>query len=644
MNGLDEAGPRCGAGFSARAARLQPASYDDEARTIDVVWTTGAVVRRRDWMGDFDEELSLEPGAVRLERLNAGAAVLNSHWASDARDVVGAVVPGSAVIENGVGRARVQLSGARDVASIVERVREGTLRHVSVGYAVHAFEESQRQGDVPLVRVTDWEPMEVSLVAIPADAGAAVRAATFARSEPKRAASDAVSQSMEGEMDETEDRGQTAVQETPPDLQAVRAEATQAERRRQREIRRAAQAAGLGDEFAERLIDGDVSLDAARGQIIDEMARRAPRIDATHRVDVGSSAGDTAELRRAMGTALAHRFGVRSVDLDERAREFRGLSLLQMAAECLETGGVSTRRMTPDAIARRAMDGVGDFPSLLADVAHNVVLDAFQAAPGIYRQIARRRDFSDFKPHNFSLPTTFPAFEQLADDQADIKFGKLTDSKEQIALVTRARRIGLTRQALVNDDLDAFGDLARQIGRVAANIENAAVVGILEANPTMADGSALFHAANHGNLTSSGTVVSVGSLGIGRTMMRKQTDVNGVKLNLSPRYLVTSPDHETLAEQHTAQIAPTVATDDNPFRGRLVALSDANLTGNPWYLLADPLDAPVVVYGYLRGQDLPLVTQHEQSAFDGLVWKVTHDFGAGVVDYRGGYRNAGAAS
>ena len=60
--------------LQTRQARFEPKSADAEARTIELTWTTGATVRRRDWFGDArDEQLMLDDGAVRLDRLNNGA-------------------------------------------------------------------------------------------------------------------------------------------------------------------------------------------------------------------------------------------------------------------------------------------------------------------------------------------------------------------------------------------------------------------------------------------------------------------------------------------------------------------------------------------------------------------------------------------
>lgn len=159
-----------------RAARdlmpVVPASWNEARRTIDVVWSTGAAVRRDDGNDGFLEELDL--AGARLGRLNSGAPFLKVHRAETIADVLGSVVSGTARIEGGQGLAIIKLSGAASDASDVIKIVEGSIRFVSVGYRVHS---AQRAGErrPPFVRVTDWEPMEISAVPIPADAGAHVR-------------------------------------------------------------------------------------------------------------------------------------------------------------------------------------------------------------------------------------------------------------------------------------------------------------------------------------------------------------------------------------------------------------------------------------------------------------------------------------
>ena len=162
-----------------RAAEVRASSFDEAAHTIEIVWTTGATVRRYSWeCGPYDEILEVSAKSVRLERLNAGAPFLNTHSSRDLSQVIGSVVPGSAKIEGGRGTATILLSRAQADADIVQKIRDGVIRNVSAGYIRHQIEKTESDdGKVPVWRVTDWEPCEISAVPIPADPGAQTRSA-----------------------------------------------------------------------------------------------------------------------------------------------------------------------------------------------------------------------------------------------------------------------------------------------------------------------------------------------------------------------------------------------------------------------------------------------------------------------------------
>ncbi len=142
------------------------------------MWTTGATVRRTDWWDgtEYDEVLSVEPGAVRLERLNRGAPFLDAHCSYALASVIGSVVPGTAKIADGQGTATIRLSKAEGVADTVQKIREGVICNVSVGYWVHKVVKTEGdRGTVDRWDVVDWEPLEISAVPIPADPGSQIR-------------------------------------------------------------------------------------------------------------------------------------------------------------------------------------------------------------------------------------------------------------------------------------------------------------------------------------------------------------------------------------------------------------------------------------------------------------------------------------
>jgi len=159
--------------------RADVGTVDAEKRTVDLIFSTGAAVVRSDfWSGkQYREVLSMEPAHVRLARLNAGAPLLDAHSAWSIADVLGTVESGTARIEKGHGLATVRFAtGDPDVDRVWNKVQQGIVRSVSVGYRVYKFQEdTPKDGGIPTRTAIDWEPFEISMVPMPADTGAKVR-------------------------------------------------------------------------------------------------------------------------------------------------------------------------------------------------------------------------------------------------------------------------------------------------------------------------------------------------------------------------------------------------------------------------------------------------------------------------------------
>jgi transcriptional regulator with XRE-family HTH domain len=156
-------------------------TVDEEARTVEVVFTTGAEVPH--WMNTAEgprrviTRARLTAEAARLDRLNEGAPVLDGHMDLTARDVIG-VVESARIEEGRRGVALLRFSRAEEVEPIWQKVREGTLRNVSMGFFVHEAEilsEPDGDGFREVWELVDWEPFELSMVAIGADPGARVQ-------------------------------------------------------------------------------------------------------------------------------------------------------------------------------------------------------------------------------------------------------------------------------------------------------------------------------------------------------------------------------------------------------------------------------------------------------------------------------------
>ena len=168
------------------------------------------------------------------------------------------------------------------------------------------------------------------------------------------------------------------------------------------------------------------------------------------------------------------------------------------------------------AIAERAFMATSDLPIILSNVANKSLRTAYEAAPRTFTTWARRTTAPDFKTINRIFMSDAPKLEKVTEN-GEFKRGVVSEGQETYQLATVGKVIGLTRQAIVNDDMSAFTRIPAMFATAAANYESDIVYAILTANAALADGSALFHAANHANLTSTGTVIDITSLGeIGR--------------------------------------------------------------------------------------------------------------------------------
>lgn len=160
--------------------RLAPVqSIKAESRTVTVMWSAGARVRRYDWWEDehFIEELDMSSSAVDMTRLMSGAPVLNTHDSSRLDSVLGVVE--RAWLQDGKGYAELRFSEREDVQPFWRDVESGIIRNVSVGYSIIEMREVGRDKETGyrVLRAVKWQPFEISMVPVGADAEAGTRAA-----------------------------------------------------------------------------------------------------------------------------------------------------------------------------------------------------------------------------------------------------------------------------------------------------------------------------------------------------------------------------------------------------------------------------------------------------------------------------------
>jgi len=405
----------------------------------------------------------------------------------------------------------------------------------------------------------------------------------------------------------------------------------------------------LNSDFVVAQLAANATMDAARDAALEVLAKAQPQRSAGI-IEMGRDERETAFA--GMEAALANRVGRKDPDFAKGpGRAYAHMSLREMARAAVAVSGGKPDGLAPLDIAGAAlgmpnfmaaagMHTTSDFPLILGNVARKTLLDAYTAASSEWRTVARVVNQSDFKPNSYLRLSEAPALLEVP-EAAEFKYGAMGEYGETLALKTWGRIIAITRQAIINDDLSAFTRLPTLYGRSAANLVSSLVWGIFSGNPTMADGTALFH-ANHGNLAGSATAVTEPGLAAALTAMRKQTSESGNPIDVMPRYLIVSPDKEFEAKK-------LLATSFNLTDGSSVVVGNGLtlvvtpwLTGNTWFLSANPMDGETVFVSFLNGVEEPRIEQRVGFEVDGLEIKAALDVNAAPIDWRYLYKNAGA--
>lgn len=613
-------------------------SFDEGARTVEIVYATSTPVGRR----SFREILEISETAIRTDRLDTGTVhLIRDHmpWG----DPLGRVI--SHRVEDGLAIATVRLSDSPDNAGVVADIQSGVIRSVSVGYLIHGYSDATDEATGVTTRtVTAWEPYEISLTVIPADTQAAIRSddrmaerldAIEAALRATLAAphgSDPAGATVTTEDEPAATRGDQLTEEearVPEDIAIQTAVA--AERARVRDIQSMATRHGLDAAFVTQHVDAGSDLDAVRAAALDMIASSAaPDVStATSTVRVVRDERETL-VQRAEAALVSRATGEAPSD---EARELRGLSLVEMARRFSGAGdSVSAARAVDEALTQRSgMHSTSDFAAVLGNTVARTLRAAYENSQRTFTPFTRTVELTDFRPVTRVALGDAPKLEKVAEG-AEFTHGTIGETGESFALASYGKIVSVTRQAIINDDLSAFTRLPAMYGARAAELEADLVYGVLSGNAAMSDGKALFH-AGHGNVLTGG--LDVDGLSKVRALGRKQTGIDGAKINVSFITLIVHPDDETAAEKILGSIAPSASGEFNPFVGRMQIVSDPRVPEGQWFAAASPNLVDTIELGFLSGQRGIQTFTRDGWEVDGVEVKARLDVGAKAIDWRG---------
>lgn len=635
-----------------RTMPMQVREVSEQERTVKLSFSSEKPVER--FFGP--EILCHDEGCVDLNRLQNVGSVLFHHG----RDPVYGSLPIAKIVSLSIdgekkrGEAVVSFDTDEKSDLIYQKVKSGSLKGISVGYIVNAYEEvrtgktsSNGRFTGPCYVATKWEPMEISFEPVPADDGVGA-----GRNKNPESGEDGMSavtdKNNPGPVAAPEHGGERGAPQpaAPAPVGVPTTDNTETERQRCTEIYT------LCREFdidAQEFIQQGKTIDEVRTIILNDLKRS--RTPLTSHVMVVADEED--KYRAAARDGLLLRMGETIEKPAPGADSFRGMSLHQLMADCAMRCGVrDAHRLSPDELWREmAVQSRGQFAdtssfvSIINSTLYATIAKAYATAPTTYQYWTSTGSNPDFKKMTrYRLAATGEMQEIPENGEFKTVGGK--DEGVETGLKTYGKKFGFSRQTIINDDLGTVSRLITAQVRSNQRFINQKCYEALTKNAKIYDGKNLFDASHHNLFT--GAEPSIASFNEMIVAMSQQKDIdNKGVLNIKPRFVLAPVALGMAIRQILESTAdPNGANSGvvNPMRGAFQLITDAQLDiANPegYYAVADPNDVDTIEVTYLNGKRTP--TLESRASWDtlGIEYRMFHDFGINIIDYRGMSYNPG---
>lgn len=318
----------------------------------------------------------------------------------------------------------------------------------------------------------------------------------------------------------------------------------------------------------------------------------------------------------------------------------------------IDNDTIRTAYEVDKAITAAASFSTVSLSGILSNVANKVLLESYTAVNAVAPLIALESDVPDFKQATRYRMTGLDTFDKVG-PEGELKLASVNDTTFSNKAETYGVVLTLTRQAIINDDLGAFMQLPRMMGRRAAIARERALFELLLANPDN-----FFSAGNKNYISGADTALSIGGLTKAEQTMADQTDANGLPILVTPAILLVPTSLKVTAQQLMTEtrVNETTATGkpspaNNPHAGKwqpvaspfLNAMGLAGSSATAWYLLANPQDVAAMEIVYVQGRRQPVIESGETDFKTlGMYFRAYWDFGVALQDPKAAVKAAGA--
>lgn len=412
-------------------------------------------------------------------------------------------------------------------------------------------------------------------------------------------------------------------------------------------------------EDTSKYITNGTSVDTVRAAILNNMRATGAPIASRGRAELITDEQD--KFRAAAGDALVMRSGINLQNPAEGARQLMGMSLRDLAIECMGKEGQTglTRRSADELygmlMSRQFYNPTAAFPAILDNAINKAYVEGHNTVAVTFDQWTKKGSLKDFKTHdNNYLAGPVGEFLEVPEG-GELKHDVFKDEKLPTRrLRTYGRQFTLTRQAFINDDIDLVTRIPAKYAASARKTINKQCYQILVNNPAVYDGTQLF-SSKHYNLLAKGTGITREAVQGMILALQNQHDQFGEAIIIRPAIIIVPSGY--MFDMYTLFFSPTINTSDNTqavnplyaYKDSITVVEDPTINalcggfGNkmPWWLLGSKDDTDFVEVDYLNGQEIPTIRRMETPGQLGYVWDIYLDWGISVMDYRGAIKNPG---
>jgi len=360
------------------------------------------------------------------------------------------------------------------------------------------------------------------------------------------------------------------------------------------------------------------------------------------RVVVGRETGD--KLQAAMDQML-------NVNVSDDLRIVPAFKSLQAAY--IEMTGDSDLTFAPTRRMQASFDSTS-FPQALGNTLHRRIVQDYRATSdyGLSLIVGAQsiRNATDFRPLESFIVGYYgdlPTVDTDIDDYPDL--GVVGEDAIEYALMEHGGTIRITRKMILGNDLNLINRIVSRIGRGARRGEARKAWTPLISNATYkGDNKAIFH-VDHGNLGT--TAYGMTSALAAKTAMAQQTEPDSGERFPNRPVTVSFPTELFGIVTNVNSFNPQAVTVDNAnsmygfFKPEKLFENPLMTDASDWIMLADPNEAEIVEMAYLNGQREPQMFIASDPSSGGqmflngsIMYRVSHDYNAEVVDYRPAYK------